>query len=179
MPQVGFPHIEPVTKATMLNTKPEGAKLFAINEKFLIFNNKTPNDKNPIIEKIPIDKENFFSRGGLLQYTSLLLRIHHTISSYYHDIDNDRISICILLMNIGYIDYYNDDCFTISDNGREFNVDILGINLLSNILNDYNQIDDDDKIFFKQCILLNNTKYDKNIYFVKHLISLGNISSYQ
>ena len=144
--------------------------------KFLI---KIYNLYNSKIQKIPIDKENFFSRGGLLQYTSLLLRMHHTISSYYHDIDNDRISVCILLMNIGYIDYYNDDCFTISDNGREFNVDILGINLLSNILNDYNQIDDDDKFFFKQCILLNNTKYDKNIHFVKHLISLGNINSYQ
>jgi len=132
---------------------------------------------NSKIEKVPIDKENFFSRGGLLKYTYVLLKIHHTISNYYHDINNDRISICILLMNIGYIDYYNDDLFTVSENGKEFNVDILGINLLSNILNDHDQIDDDDKNFFKQCILLNNTKYDKNIYFVKHLISLGNISS--
>ena len=132
---------------------------------------------NSKIEKVPIDKENFFSMGGLLKYTSVLLKIHHTISNYYHDINNDRISICILLMNIGYIEYYNDDLFTISENGKEFNVDILGINLLSNIFNDHNQIDDDDKNFFKQCVLLNNTNYDKNIHFVKHLISLGNISS--
>mgnify|MGYP001157195827 CR=1 FL=1 len=142
--------------------------------KFLI---QIYNLNNSKIGKIPIDKESFFLKGGLLKYTSLLLKMHHTISNYYHDIDNDRISICILLMNIGYIDYYNDDLFTISENGREFNVDILGINLLSKILNNYNQIDDDDKNFFKQCVLLNSAKYDKNIHFVKHLISLGNISS--
>ena len=42
------------------------------------------------------------------------------------------------------------------------------INLLLETLNDYNQIDD-DRSFLKQCILLNNAKYDKNIHFVKFL----------
>ena len=36
VPQVGFPQIEPVTKATKLNINPEGAKLFAIKKKFFI-----------------------------------------------------------------------------------------------------------------------------------------------
>ena len=80
-------------------------------------------------------------------------------------------------MNIGYLDYYNDDLFTVSEEGKEFNVDILGVNLLSKVLNNYKQIDDSNKIFFKECILLNSNKYDKNIHFARHLISLGDINS--
>ena len=34
VPQVGLPQIDPVTKAITLKTKPDGAKLFAISEKF-------------------------------------------------------------------------------------------------------------------------------------------------
>ena len=34
VPHVGFPQIDPVTNATILNTSPEGAKLFAIKKKF-------------------------------------------------------------------------------------------------------------------------------------------------
>ena len=36
VPQVGFPQIEPVTKAITLNTKPDGARLLEIKKKFLI-----------------------------------------------------------------------------------------------------------------------------------------------
>jgi hypothetical protein len=39
----------------MLKTKPDGAKLFAINGKFLFLNIKIPNDKIEIIENIPSD----------------------------------------------------------------------------------------------------------------------------
>jgi len=35
VPQVGLPHIAPVTNAIILNTKPDGAKLLDIKEKFL------------------------------------------------------------------------------------------------------------------------------------------------
>ena len=34
VPQVGFPHIDPVTKAIKVNRIPEGAKLFEIKIKF-------------------------------------------------------------------------------------------------------------------------------------------------
>ena len=34
VPQVGFPQIEPVTNAMILNINPEGAKLLAISAKF-------------------------------------------------------------------------------------------------------------------------------------------------
>ena len=36
VPHVGLPQIEPVTKAIILKTNPEGAKLFDIKKKFLI-----------------------------------------------------------------------------------------------------------------------------------------------
>ena len=45
MPHVGFPQIEPVTSAMTLKTKPDGAKLFAIKNKFLFLK------INPIIDK--------------------------------------------------------------------------------------------------------------------------------
>ena len=53
VPQVGLPHIEPVTNAIMLKTKPDGAKLFAIKKKFLFLRIYPPKDKNVINEKIP------------------------------------------------------------------------------------------------------------------------------
>ena len=53
MPQVGFPQIDPVTKAIMLKTKPEGAKLLEIKKKFLILKIYPMIDRNVIIEKIP------------------------------------------------------------------------------------------------------------------------------
>ena len=35
VPHVGFPQIEPVTKAIILKTNPEGAKLFDTKKKFI------------------------------------------------------------------------------------------------------------------------------------------------
>ena len=55
MPHVGFPQMEPVTKAIILKTKPDGAKLFAIIEKILFLKITLPIDKIPISKKIPID----------------------------------------------------------------------------------------------------------------------------
>ena len=55
VPQVGFPHIDPVTKAIKVNRIPEGAKLFEIKIKFLFLNTKTEKDNNAIVEKIPKD----------------------------------------------------------------------------------------------------------------------------
>ena len=55
VPQVGLPHIAPVTKAIILNIKPEGAKLFAIVKKYLFLKIKLPRDKIAITENIPTD----------------------------------------------------------------------------------------------------------------------------
>ena len=35
VPQVGLPHIDPVTRAIILKTNPDGAKLLVISEKSL------------------------------------------------------------------------------------------------------------------------------------------------
>jgi hypothetical protein len=45
--------MEPVTRAIILNTNPEGAKLFAIKKKFLILKMYPTIDKKVIAEKIP------------------------------------------------------------------------------------------------------------------------------
>ena len=53
VPQVGLPQIDPVTKAITLKTKPDGAKLLAISEKFLFLKIKLPTESIAINEKIP------------------------------------------------------------------------------------------------------------------------------
>ena len=132
---------------------------------------------NSKIEKVPFDNEVFFIRGGLFRYTYCLLNIYDSISVYYKDIDSDKLVTCIMIMNIGYIDYYNDDLFTVSEKAKELNLNILGINLLSKVLVNYKSITDEDRDFLKECILFDKNRYDKNISFAKHLISLGKINN--
>ena len=55
VPQVGFPQIDPVTSAIILNTKPEGAKLFEIKKKFHILKIYPIIDITVIDAKIPSD----------------------------------------------------------------------------------------------------------------------------
>ena len=55
VPHVGLPQIEPVTKAIILKIKPEGAKLFAIVEKYLFLKIIFPKDKIAITKNIPND----------------------------------------------------------------------------------------------------------------------------
>ena len=55
VPHVGFPQIDPVTSAIILNTKPEGARLLAIVEKYLFLNIRAPKDNIAIVENIPTD----------------------------------------------------------------------------------------------------------------------------
>ncbi len=53
VPQVGFPQIDPVTKAIKVNRIPDGAKLFEIKIKFLFLNKNTETDINAIKQNIP------------------------------------------------------------------------------------------------------------------------------
>ena len=50
---MGFPQIEPVTNAIILNTKPDGAKLLEIKIKFLFLKIKIPKHKIDITENMP------------------------------------------------------------------------------------------------------------------------------
>ena len=51
IPQVGFPHKEPVTIEIIPKRKPTGAKLFAINGRILILKIKLKTDDIPIKAK--------------------------------------------------------------------------------------------------------------------------------
>ncbi len=53
VPQVGRPQIDPVTRAIILKTNPEGAKLLHIIIKFLFLKINTIIDKKEIRENIP------------------------------------------------------------------------------------------------------------------------------
>ena len=53
VPHVGFPQIDPVTKAINVKSIPDGARLFEIKIKFLFLNTKTEKDNNAIVENIP------------------------------------------------------------------------------------------------------------------------------
>ena len=55
VPHVGFPQIDPVTKAISVNNIPEGAKLFDIKIKFLFLKIKTEKDNIAIDENMPRD----------------------------------------------------------------------------------------------------------------------------
>ena len=52
---MGLPQIDPVTKAIILNTKPDGAKLFTIKINDLFLKINITKDKIAIIEKVPKD----------------------------------------------------------------------------------------------------------------------------
>ena len=53
VPQVGFPQIDPVTRAIKVKSIPEGAKLFETIIKFLFLNIKIEKDNRAITEYIP------------------------------------------------------------------------------------------------------------------------------
>ncbi len=55
VPQVGFPQIDPVTRAIKVKSIPEGAKLFETIIKFLFLNINTEKDNNAIEENMPKD----------------------------------------------------------------------------------------------------------------------------
>ena len=80
-----------------------------------------------------------------------------------------------MITYIGYIYYFDENTvFSVSDKGKMLDYKILGINLLNeNILN---KISDEDKFFYQQCIMMDETTKDINIKFVKHLIELDNIA---
>ena len=53
IPQVGFPHNDPVTTETTVKTKPTGAKLFAIKDTNLVLKIRLEIEANPIKAKHP------------------------------------------------------------------------------------------------------------------------------
>ena len=127
------------------------------------------------IEVIPIQRTDYYLKGGYLLFTYNLLNTYNSILKNYKKIDKEKVLICILLSHIGYIDYFNDEkIFSISNKGEALGHKILGINILIDSIS--NKINESDKIFYEQCIMIDENSEDRNIRFVKSLIELENIA---
>jgi len=110
-------------------------------------------------------------KGGYLLFIYDLLNSYNSISKRYKKINKDKVLICILLSYIGYIDYFdNKKIFSISNKGYLLGYRILGINILND--NIPKNIDEKDKIFYEQCIMMDEHSEDINIKFVQYLIQL-------
>ena len=132
-------------------------------------------EKNKI-ELIPINKKNFLITGGLFSYTYTLLMIFDSIKKYYNDIDYVKITIGLLICNIGFIRYYDNDLFSLTIDGKDYGDKILGINLLIESLSQHTDFNKDEIDYLKKCILLDDYKITE-IRFIKNLIMLGEIKS--
>ena len=129
------------------------------------------------ISSIPIDNDSYQLIGGYLQYTYNLLKLNDKIISQYDRLDNNKIIICILLMNIGYIHYYTDDkTYAISESGYELGSVVLGINLLMRIVFQFKNISKESEIYYQKCILFKKDESDKNINYVKSIVLLDKIA---
>ena len=80
--------------------------------------------------------------------------IFDSIKKYYNDIDYVKITIGLLICNIGFIRYYDDDLFSLTIDGKDYGDKILGINLLVESLNDYKDFSKDEIDYLKKCILM-------------------------
>jgi len=128
------------------------------------------------IEVIPIEKKNYYLKGGYLLFIYNLLNRYNNISEDYEKIDKEKVLICILLSHIGCIDYFNDEkLFSISNKGQLLGYKVLGINII--IENSSKKNNESNKIFYEQCIMMDEDSTDKNIKFVNSLIELENIAN--
>ena len=72
--------------------------------------------------------------GGLFSYTYTLLMIFDSIKKYYNDIDYVKITIGLLICNIGFIRYYDDDLFSLTIDGKDYGDKILELIYLLKVL---------------------------------------------
>ena len=128
------------------------------------------------IKVIPIEKKNYYLKGGYLLFIYNLLKKCNSIFKDYEKIDKEKVLVCILLSHIGYIDYFNDkELFSISNKGQLLGYKILGINTLIESIT--KKINENNKIFYEQCIMMDKDSKDRNIRFVNSLIELEDIAS--
>ena len=128
------------------------------------------------IEMIPIEKKGYHLQGGYILFIYNLLNRYNGIAKNYKKIDEESVLICILLSHIGYIDYFdNQEMFPVNSRGQLLGYKVLGINILAdNIAKNNNE---NNRLFYEQCIMMNKDTEDKNIKFVNSLIELENIAS--
>ena len=126
-------------------------------------------------QTIPIEKRNYYLNGGYLLFIYNLLNNYNNIFKRYKKLDREKVLVCILLTHIGYIHYFNDErIFSISNRGKILGCKILGINILLDSIP--KNINESNKNFYQQCIMMDKNSEDRNIRFVNSLINLEDIA---
>ena len=126
-----------------------------------------------LIKSIPIDKDNYFLRGGFIKYLYDLFKLNFKIEKNFNNLDSVKIKVCLLTMNLGYIKFYNnDDTFTRTSISKSLSFsNLTSIILSSHLL----KLKDEEKIFYIKCANCDDESIEKNILYVKCLISLNNL----
>ena len=128
------------------------------------------------IQTMPIEKNGYYLNGGYLLFIYNLLNNCNNLLKEHKNLDKESILICILLAHIGYIKYFNDDqIFSISEKGNLLGHKVLGINILINNMSKIKSNNEEDKIFYEQCIMMDDSTEDKSIKFVRSVIDLDTI----
>ena len=129
------------------------------------------------VKSIPIPINGFEKDGGYLLYTYRLLYLYDKLNKEFENLNYNRIVVCILLMNVGYFDYYSlTPTFTITEKAKYINHKKLGLNILITTLQKFKKINQEDEIFYYQCLSENKCDINEpNINFVDALNSLESI----
>ena len=144
-------------------------------EKSLVLNSiyKEKIDK---VKSVPLPFDNYYIDGGFLLYTFRLIKVYEKLSKEYKELDRDKVITCILVSNIGYFDYYNlDSTFSVSDKAKKISPMLLGLNIYFSIISSLKSINEEDEIFFNQCLALTNSTEEPNITFVNAMMNLESV----
>ena len=131
------------------------------------------------VNSIPIPINGFEKEGGYLLYTYRLLYVYDKLNKEFKNLNYNKITTCILLMNIGFFDYYTlNPTFSITEKGQCINHNKLGLNILITSLQHFKKINEEDEIFFYQCFSEKKAVINEvNINFVDTLATLENIDN--
>ena len=126
------------------------------------------------IKSIPSMKSSYNLKGGYVQKTSNILILYNKIESK-GPFDRNMLISLILIKEIGYIDYYNDDLyFSISDRGQKFEVQQLSYDIILNNINTYDKFPLSVKDFF-QSVLIGGKMHFEYVEYVNHLYALDEL----
>jgi len=133
-------------------------------------------DKIEKVKCIPLPLENYDMDGGFLLYTFKLIKVYEKISKEYKELDDDKVISCILIANLGYLDYYNlDSTFSLTDKAKKISPMLLGLNIYFSIASKLKTINEEDEIFFNQCLSLNDCTEEPSISFVNAMVNLESV----
>ena len=100
--------------------------------------NKIFKDNHLKIKSIPSSFEAYGLKGGYLKQLVNVLKINKKIFPLYKDIDYNLILSGIIIKNIGFINYFdNDILYSVSDENENLGYGLLGVNLINDYCNQY------------------------------------------